>query len=150
KKFKWCCQPIYAGINHAVELLASGQQDAALRAIDQMCAQHPNNPEVWGQKARLLASAGQAEQAEQALQKAFDLNPNYPFGLLLQASFRMDEGETQGALLLARRAADAYDPAAREALTDIYGIIYQAEQAMHRPVAARAALRLVLRFQPGN
>src|SRR5262249_23052034 len=91
KKFKWCCQPIYASINHATELIANGQQDAGLRVIDQLSQQHPGNPEVWGQKARLLAASGQNEQAEQALQKAFDLNPNYPFGLLLQATFRYEE-----------------------------------------------------------
>src|SRR5262245_8887468 len=148
KKFKWCCQPIYNSINHATELLAHGQQDAALRAIDQLCQQHPGNPEVRGQKARLLAASGQAEQAEQALQKAFDLNPNYPFGLLLQATFRYEEGEPQGALLLARRAAEAYDPSAREPLANVYWLIHQCEESLRRPVAARAALRVVLRCQP--
>jgi uncharacterized protein YchJ len=33
KKFKWCCQPIYAGIHRAFEQDASGQHDAALRTI---------------------------------------------------------------------------------------------------------------------
>ena len=36
---------------------------------------------------------GQTEQAEEALSKAFELNPNYPFGLLTRARLRSDEGE---------------------------------------------------------
>src|SRR5262249_25319187 len=59
------------------------------------------------------------------------------------------EGETQGALLLARRAADAYDPSAREPLANVYWLIHQCEEALHRPVASRAALRIVLRCEPG-
>src|SRR5262245_59459097 len=49
KKFKWCCQPIYADINHALELDANGQHDAALKAMEQVTQQHPGNPEARGQ-----------------------------------------------------------------------------------------------------
>jgi tetratricopeptide (TPR) repeat protein len=150
KKFKWCCQPIYAGIEHALEQEASGQHDTALRIIEQVVREHPGNPEVWGQKARLLYVNHKPEEAEEALQKAFEINPNYPFGLLLRAQFRFNEGEIQGALLLARRAADAYDPLARDQLSTVYELIFQCEERLHRPVAARAALRRILHYQPAN
>ncbi len=150
KKFKWCCQPIYAGIRHAHEQDANGQHEAALRILEGLTAEHAGNPEVWGQKARLLYSHGEAEKAEEALQKAFDLNPNYPFGLLLRATIRYAEGELQGALLLARRAADAYDPAARDPLSEAYRLIFECEMRRNRPVAARAALRLFTHYQPGE
>jgi tetratricopeptide (TPR) repeat protein len=150
KKFKWCCQPIYTGIEHALEQEASGQHDTALRIIDQVVREHPGNPEVWGQKARLLYVNNKPEEAEEALQKAFEINPNYPFGLMLRAEFRFNEGEVQGALLLARRAADHYDPLARDQLSTVYWLIFQCEDRMHRPVAARAALRLVRHYQPGD
>jgi tetratricopeptide (TPR) repeat protein len=150
KKFKWCCQPIYAGIHRAFDQEASGQHDAALRTIDEVVRQHGGNPEVWGQKARLLYSNGKVEEAENALQKAFDLNPKYPYGLFLRALFRYQEGELPGALLLARRAADAYDPEAHEYLAQVYGILFECELKQNRPVAARAALRLVLRYQPAD
>jgi tetratricopeptide (TPR) repeat protein len=150
KKFKWCCQPIYVGINHAWEQEANGQHDVALRLMDEVTRAHPGNPEAWGQKARLLFSHGQLEQAESALQKALDISPNYPYGQLLRAIFRFHEGEYAGALLLARRAAEAYDPDAYSFLGEAYSIIFESEMKMNRPVAARAALRLVLNYLPAE
>ena len=148
KKFKWCCQPIYAGINRAFEQDAQGQHDAAMRLMDQVTAEHGGNPEAWGQKAKLLYAHGKLEEAEEALEKAFAINRNYPYGLLLKAVFRFQEGELGGALLLARRAADAYDPEARDYLAEAYSVIYECEMKMNRPVAARAALRMVVHCQP--
>ena len=125
KKFKWCCQPVYADINRALEQDANGQEERALRLIDQVVHKHPGNPEAWGQKARLLYNHGKVDQAEEALAKAFEINPNYPFGLWLRAIFRFQEGETRGALLLARKAADAYDPDARDQLGQVYRMIFE-------------------------
>ena len=148
KKFKWCCQPIYAGINRAFEQDAQGQHEAALRIMDEVTAEHGGNPEAWGQKAKLLYGHGKVEEAEEALEKAFAINRNYPYGLLLKAAFRFQEGEVPGALLLARRAADAYDPEARDYLAEAYSLIYECEMKLNRPVAARAALKIVLHLQP--
>ncbi len=148
KKFKWCCQPIYPGINRAFEQEAQGQHDAAIRLMDQVVAEHGGNPEAWGQKAKLLYAHGKLEEAEEALEKAFAINRNYPYGLLLKAVFRFQEGEIPGALLLARRAAEAYDPEARDYLAEAYSVIYECEMKMNRPVAARAALRMVVHCQP--
>src|SRR5262249_48702993 len=129
---------------------AHGQHDAALRIMEQVVAEHPGNPEAHGQKARLLSLHGKVDEAEAALQKAFDLNPNYPFGLLLSASFRYQERELTGALLLARRAAEAYAPEAKPFLAQAYWLIFEGEMRRQRPVAARAALRLVRHFDPGD
>jgi tetratricopeptide (TPR) repeat protein len=148
KKFKWCCQPIYAGINRAFEQDAQGQHDAAMRLMEQVTVEHGGNPEAWGQKAKLLYAHGKLEEAEEALEKAFAINRNYPYGLLLKAVFRFQEGEIGGALLLARRAAEAYDPEARDYLAEAYSVIYECEMKMNRPVAARAALRMVVHCQP--
>jgi tetratricopeptide (TPR) repeat protein len=150
KKFKWCCQPIYPGIQHALEQHAAGQHDTALRLMEKVTQEHAGNPEAWGQYARLLAANGKNDQAEEALEKAFALNPNYPFGLLLRAGIRQHEGEVAGALMLARRAADAYDPQAREPLSEVYSILFDGEMRRNRPVAGRAALEQLLRLQPGN
>lgn len=150
KQFKWCCSPIYAGINHALDQDSKGQHETALRLIDQVVTAHPDKPEAWGQKARLLAANGKLDEAEEALQKAFDLNPNYPFGLLLRAHLRWEEGEVAGALLLARRAAEAYSPEALDFLADVYRLISEAEARLNRLVAARAALRIYTRCQPAD
>jgi tetratricopeptide (TPR) repeat protein len=148
KKFKWCCQPIYDRINHAWEQEANGQHDAALASMQQITKEHESNPEVWGQYARLLRMHNRVDEAEQALEKAFAINPNYPYGLLLRAVFRSEEGEATGALILARRAVEAYDPNAHAFLADAYYLISQCEQQLQHPLAARAALKLAAHHAP--
>lgn len=148
KKFKWCCQPIHVEIDKAFQQEAAGQTEAALRIMEQVTTDHPANPEAWGRKAELLYNAGRAEDAENALQKAFDINPNYPFGYLLRGSFRRAEGEIPGALLLFRKAAEHYDPDARDLLAQIHTLIFDCEMKLNHPIAARAAAQLALRFKP--
>ena len=55
-----------------------------------------------------------------------------------------------GALLLLRKAAELYDPEAKDYLGQIYSMIGDNELKMNRPVAARAALTMALHCQPGN
>jgi tetratricopeptide (TPR) repeat protein len=150
KKYRWCCQPIDRDLRRALEQEANGQHDSALRIIDEVMAAHPGNPQVHGQKAELLYKLGRAEEAEAALEKAFALNANYPYGLLLRAMFRFNEGEVAGALLLARKAADAYDPQAHDYLAQICALIFECEMALNRPVAAREALRRAIQYAPAD
>src|SRR5207253_5690424 len=112
--------------------------------------EHPGNPEPWGRKAQLLYQAGRVEDAEAAVQKAFEMSPRYAFGHLLRGMFRYQEGEIPGALLLFRKAADYYDPEAHDLLAQVYGFIADCELRLNRPVAARAALRIVLANQPSD
>ncbi|MCS7047051.1 MAG: tetratricopeptide repeat protein, partial [Gemmataceae bacterium] len=104
KKFRWCCQALYNDIERAFLQDEQGQHATALRIMDELVAAHPNNPEAWGRKAELLFNNDKQEEAEAALQKALELNPNYPYGLFLRGQFRLYEGELPGALLLFRRA----------------------------------------------
>ncbi len=150
KKFKWCCQPIHVGIDKAFQQEAEGQHEAALRTMDEVIAQNPDNPEPLGRKAQLLFDQGRADEAEATLQKALDLSPTYPFGYLLRGLFRRAEGELPGALLLFRKAAELYDPEARTVLARVYSLIADAELRMNRPVAARAALQMALRCEPND
>ncbi len=150
KQFKWCCGPIYSGIERALEQEGRGQHETALRLINDVVKAHPDKPEAWGQKARLLFLHQKVEEAEEALQKAFELNPNYPFGLVLQAHMRFEEGEIAGALLLARRAVQAYAPEAQDYLFEAYSIIFECEMKLNRPLAARPAIRLAMRFNPAH
>lgn len=150
KKYRWCCQPIDKDLRRALDLDANGQHDAALRLLNEVVADHAANPQAWGQKAELLYRHGKLEEAEAALEQAFAINPHYPYGLLLQAIFRYQEGEVPGALLLARRAAEAYDPEARDYLAQIFGLIFECEMALNRPVAGREALRRVTQYAPAD
>src|SRR5262249_52759597 len=150
KKFKWCCQPIHVDIDRAYRQDAEGQHEAALKIMAELVAAHPTNPEAWGRQAHLLYQNGQVEDAEKALDKAFECNANYPFGLFLRGLFRYHEGEIAGATLLLRKAAEAYDPEAREVLGQVYGTIADCELKLNRPVAARAAMRIALRTYPAD
>jgi tetratricopeptide (TPR) repeat protein len=150
KKFKWCCQPVHVQIDKAFRQDAEGQHEAALRLMDEVVKEHPDNPEAYGRKAQLLYQNGQVDEAETTLQKAFAINPNYAFGYLLQGHFRQAEGETPGALLLFRKAADYYDPLARDILSQVYSLIAECELKLNRPVAARAAWRTAMHLQPAN
>jgi tetratricopeptide (TPR) repeat protein len=150
KKYRWCCQPIDRDLHRALEQEANGQHDAALRIMDEVVAAHPGNPQGFGQKAELLYKLGRVEEAEAALEKAFAINPNYPYGLLLRSLFRFQEGEATGALMLARRAAEVYDPQAHDFLAQIYSVIFECEMALNRPVAAREALRRSVQYIPAE
>ena len=150
KKFKWCCQPIHVQITRAFQQDAEGQHDVALRTMDEIAAEHGGNPEVWGRKAQLLYQMDKVDEAENALQKAFDLNPNYPFGHLLRGNFRHAEGELAGALLQFRKAASLYHPEAKSILAQIHALIAECELKLNRPVAARAALEIAQRLEPTN
>jgi tetratricopeptide (TPR) repeat protein len=150
KKFKWCCQPVYVQIDKAFQLDAEGQHEVALRTLQEACKEHAANPEVWGRTAQLLYQLDKVEEAEAALDKAFEINPKYPFGHYLRGRFRHFEGEIAGALLLFRKAAALYDPIARSILAQIHALITECELKLNRPVAARAALEIAAKYEPAN
>ncbi len=150
KKFRWCCQEIYQDIDKAYSLNADGQHEAALRVMDELVKKHPANSEAWGRQAAMLYANGRVEDAERALQKAFELNPDYPFGYLLRGQFRENEGEIAGAVLLYRKAADRYGPEARDILAQVYMLIAECEAKLNRPVAGRAALEIMLHLHPNE
>jgi tetratricopeptide (TPR) repeat protein len=150
QKFKWCCQPIAAAIARAFDQDEAGQHDAALRTLDEVIAENPTNPEPLGRKAQLLFKLDRVDEAEDALQKAFAINPDYPFGHLLRGSFLQSEGEAIGALQLFRRAAELYHPEARDVLAQVYASIADSELKLNRPLAARAALQMAVKDDPAN
>jgi tetratricopeptide (TPR) repeat protein len=150
KKFKWCCQPIHEEIAEIFGMDEGGQHEAAQLAMDALVAKHADNPEAWGRKAQLLFQNEKPEESEKALDKAFELFPNYPFGFFLKARFRLYEGEIGGALLLLRKAAEHYDPTAADILAQIYVEIFDCEMKLNHPIAAHAAAELAIRFSPAN
>src|SRR5437764_6160238 len=67
KKFKWCCQEIYAEIEDAFRLDNAGQHEAALRKMADVVQTHSGNPEAYGRYAQLLSVHGKIEEADQNL-----------------------------------------------------------------------------------
>lgn len=162
KKFRWCCAPYFSTVEKAFEQESQGQHEAALQTIKGLLTAHAGNPSIWFFYAQFLYNAGVAdahpesqakkiEEAEAALSKSLELNPNFGMAHFLRGQFRENEGELLGALLLYRKAAEAFDPQAHDQLTSAYLKIYQYESSfLNRPVAARAAMERVLHYQPAD
>lgn len=161
KKFKWCCAPFYSQVEKAFGQERVNQHEAATQTIRELTKTHGDQPAVWGYFAQFLYnSAGQvqsdeersklAEQAEEALTQALKLNPNFGMAHFLRGMFRLNEGEMLGALILFRKAAEAYDPEATDQLAEVYDRIFRFELMMNRPVASRAALERMVNLLPGD
>ena len=157
KKFKWCCAPYFASVEKAFDQDRQGQHESALQTIQALTQSHPDQPPVWGYYAQFLYNLGgqqqteaerdrYVEQAEEALSTALKLNPHFGMAHFLRGQFRQNEGELIGALLLFRKAADSYDPEARDQLASVYELIFRNEFMLNRPVAARAALERAVHF----
>ena len=150
KSFKWCCQAYYQLVEKARAQHQQGQHETALRTMQQLVAQHPNLAPPLGFQAELLYMNGKGDDADEALQKAFAINPDFPFGHWLRGVIRKDEGEIKGALLQFRKAAELYDPKSHDALAEINSFIFDIEMRMNRPVAARGALERAIHHEPAE
>lgn len=150
KKFKWCCAPYFDQIERALTLQQEGQHDAAISTMQALTRAHADKPAVWGYYAHILFAEGKVEEAEEAIAKAFALQPDFAMGHLLRGLFRQAEGEVIGALMLFRKAAEAYPPEAHDQLTQVYEMIARNELMLNRPVASRAALERAVHFQPAD
>lgn len=150
KKFKWCCSSVWGPIEKAYECFSKGQVESAVSQMKALQVSSPDNPEVFGRLAELLLLSGQAQQAEAELDKAFKINPNYPFGYYLRAGLRIDEGEWEGALILLRKAAMYYHIDSKDDLARVYNLIFRCEMNRNKPLAAKVALQIAARYAPSN
>jgi len=150
KKFKWCCTPYFSRIEHAFELQQNNQHDNAVKEFDRLIMDHPDRPQVYGFYANLLLGEDKAAQADEMLEKAFKIDPSFGMGYLLRGIMRQQEGEIIGALLLFRKAAEAYSVDAVEQQGNVHELIARHEVVLNRPVAARAALERATMFLPAE
>lgn len=148
KKFKFCCAPYYGLVEQALNQQQNGQHEACLKTVKEMTEKHKGYPPVWGYAAQVLYNEGKPEEAEQALDEGFKLQPNFPMGYFLRGLFRQNEGELIGSLILYRKAAEAYDPEAHDQLSYVHEVIARNELMLNRPVACHAALERAVKFQP--
>jgi len=150
KKFKWCCSAYWDKIEQGLAMYEQGQLENALRMMEMLIKENPKQPQCFGYYAHILFREGQIDKAEEVLAKAFELQPDFPMGYLLRGLFRQSEGEVIGALLLYRKAADAYPAEATDQLAQTYEMIARNELILNRPVASRAALELCVKNTPGD
>ncbi len=150
KKFKWCCATYWDKIETGLEMYQQGQLENALKMMEMLVKEHGTAPQPWGYYAHILFREGKLEKAEEILEKAFAIDPNFAMGYLLKGLFRQSEGEVIGALLLYRKAAEAYPPEAHDQLAQVHEMIARNELILNRPVASAAALARAIHFSPGD
>jgi tetratricopeptide (TPR) repeat protein len=150
KKFKFCCQPYFPQIELALEQQQTGQHEAAVKTMKAVTDAHPDYPPAWGYYAQVLYNEGKPDEAEAALDKAFALNSQFGMGFLLRGLFRQNEGEIIGALLLFRKAEEAFDVQATDQLAHVNELIARNELMLNRPVASRAALERAVKNNPAD
>ena len=140
KQFKWCCAPYFSYVEKAMTQAERGQHAAAEQLMTQLVEKFPKVPQAWAYQANLLFMHDKPEQADAAIQKAFDLDANFAFGHWLRGLMRLNEGELVGALILFRKTVELLDPNAKELLTQAYTRIGELELSFNRPIAGRLAL----------
>ncbi|MGL4420639.1 MAG: tetratricopeptide repeat protein [Gemmataceae bacterium] len=150
KKFKWCCTPYFDQVEIALDQQQKNQHDAALRTMQGVTQAHADKPPVWGYYAHILFAEGKTDEAEEAIQKAYAIQPDFAMGHLLRGLFRQAEGEIIGALLLFRKAFEAYPNEAGEQIAQVGEMIARNELMLNRPVAARAVLERAVHLNPAD
>jgi tetratricopeptide (TPR) repeat protein len=148
KSFKWCCQAYYVQVEKARDQFNQGQRETALRTIQNLVEQNPGSAPVLGYQAELLYMDQKPDAADEAIQKAFAISPDFPFGHWLRGIMRKDEGELKGALIEFRKAAELYHPKANAVLAEINAAIFDIEMRMNRPIAAHAAIERAVHHDP--
>lgn len=138
KKFKWCCINFHDQLQLAMQQQQQGQHDAALRTMEGLTKTQANVPQVWCHYANVLFMEGKTEEAEQAVQKALAIQPDFAMAFFTRAMFRHAEGEVLGSLLLFRKALEAYPPEAAGQIAETCEMIARIELMLNRPVACRA------------
>jgi tetratricopeptide (TPR) repeat protein len=150
KKFKWCCVGYFDQLQLALQQQQQGQHDAALRTMELLTKSQPQSPPVWCHYANVLYMEGRTVEAEKALQEAFRLQPDCPMAYFTRAMFRQSEGEVLGALMLFRKALEAYPPEATGPIADTCEMIARTELMFNRPVACRAVFERAVNAQPND
>ncbi len=148
KKFKWCCVGYFDQLQLALQQQQQGQHDAALRTMEALTKSNPQSPPVWCHYANVLYMEGKTEEAEKAVQEAFKLQSDCPMAYFTRAMFRQSEGEVLGALLLFRKALEAYPAEAGGPISDTCEMIARTELMLNRPVACRAVFEVAVNAQP--
>ena len=150
KKFRFCCQGIASTLEKAFSQARAGQLDSALRTMDQAVSAEPKNLELRLHKAKLLDALKRRPEAETVLDEAISIDGAFAAAHFQRALWRRQEGEIQGAAILARKAVDLYPLDAKEQIAQVFAFLSQVETQLGRPIAARNALRMATRFDPNN
>ena len=77
-KYKETDTSYVARYARAIAYYKSGEPDRAIKAIDGLLAEHPDNPYLWELKGQVLFENGQAKDAVEPHRKSVELKPDAP------------------------------------------------------------------------
>ena len=134
KKFKWCCAPYFDQIEKAFDLDQQGQHEAAVRDDGGGRQRPPRQPAGLGLlRPPPVRSKATSRRPRRCWPRRSRLDPNFADGPPPPGIFRQNEGEVIGALMLFRKAAEAYDPEAHDQLAQVYEMIARNETHAQPP-----------------
>ncbi len=136
-KFKETDTSFPARYARAIAYYKATETETALKKLDALLADYPNNPYLWELKGQVLFEAGRAKEAEPAHRKAVELKPDAPLLRinLAQAILAQDEGKRADEVLAELQKALAHD----KDNTFAWRLMSQAYAAKHDEGQARLA-----------
>ncbi len=141
KKLKFCCHDAAEQMVEVTRLLEQGHPQQALAALEKVEDKHPRNLWALSVKANLLSGTGKLTEARAAVKTLLQVNPQHPFGLLMDALLTAQlDGLTQAQpkIDLAFSVASKTSPEAAVTLAATVGNLYG---SLNRVMALRAHLQ---------
>ncbi len=75
-----------------------GDLEGALEFSEQALEQYPDNASLWSNRADVLAEMGRQDEAIEALNRLLEVDEDYPNAYQKRATFRLEQGDTEGAM----------------------------------------------------
>ncbi|MBV8606505.1 MAG: tetratricopeptide repeat protein [Singulisphaera sp.] len=123
QKFKWCCNKVEAHAERAQRLFASGQPEAAIKALDEGLRKDPGNAWLLTRKALIQVRQNQPEAARQSLDLVLEKNPKHVGALILKTHLVLEtEGPAAGVAQF-QRALSATPPENRKVLAGLARVV---------------------------
>ncbi len=96
----------------AIAYYRETETEKALKAIDALLADYPDNPYIWELKGQVLFESGRTAESEVAHQKSVDLKPDAPLLRinLAQSMVAQEDGKRMDAALVQLKKALLLDP----------------------------------------
>ncbi len=123
QKFKWCCTKVEAHAERAQRLFASGQPEAAIKALDEGLRKDPGNAWLLTRKALIQIRQNQPEAARQSLDLVLKKNPKHVGALILKTHLVLGtEGPAAGVAQF-QRTLSATPPENRKVLAGLARVV---------------------------
>ena len=150
KKLKFCCIDIAGEMEKIIQLQQGHQVKAAIKSLDKIDQKHPGNAWVSINRATLLLSQDQFEEARSCLQSLLEKQPGHIQALVLDAMAAFEEGGYERAKKPMHRATQAVVKSRSPHALLITLLTYVSSELSKdsKSLASRQHLALAMRLAP--